>query len=338
LKLRRIFSLILFLGVISSFVFSQDKGESILRRGIEQYKNSDFSYAIYDFREITLDDDYSAYHGDAYFWIAKSFIALNQLEDAEKNLEYFLLKYPGNPNYPEGFYQKGRLLYLQREYQKSIQAFYSFIESYPDNPYIPNSYYWIGESLYQFGQVEKALTIFKHLVSSYPFSYKIEAAKYRISLINLEKRERELLKFLKWSHEESLKTLEEFQIREKTYEQALSAYQKKLAKFAEEGSSSQVEALTLEVIEKDKEIISLKNQISKLKRENSSLSKDLQALKTQSAEAAEREIAKTPEPERTEFASTVSESNLRRLLTIKNEALKLKEFYINWLEKELESK
>ncbi len=333
MKRRTLLCFFLFLCVAFS-VFSQDSGLYMLQQGIEKFRKSDFTYAIYDFREVTLDPKFSSFHGYAYFWLAKSYMALNQLDDAEKNLEYFLLRFPEHPDYAEGFYQKGRLLFLQREYEKSIQVFYTFIEKYTDNPFLPNSYYWIGESLYELGHVDKALTVFKYVISQYPRSYKVEAARYKVSLIKLENRERELLKFLKWSHEESLKTLEEFQVREKTYEQALSAYQKKLTKFAEEGTSSQIEDLTLDLIRKDKEIISLKNEITNLKRENASLTRDIKALETR--------IAAVPEEEPVESALTeptsafVSESTVKRLLAIKEEALNLKEFYLNWLENELE--
>ena len=319
---------LLFCVVFSAF--SEDTGLSILRQGIEKFRKSDFTYAIYDFREVTLDPKYSNFHGDAYFWIAKSYMALNQLDDTEKNLEYFLLRFPKHPDYAEGFYQKGRLLFLQREYEKSIQVFYTFTEKYPDNLFLSNSYYWIGESLYELGHVDKALTVFKHVISHFPRSFKVGTAQYKVSLIELENRERELLKFLKWSHEESLKTLEEFQVREKTYEQALSAYQKKLTKFAEQGTSSQIEDLTLDLIRKDKEIISLKNEIIDLKKENASLARDIQAL--ESFTPAATTIVTEKEP----MEPALTESNVKRLLAIKEEALNLKEFYIDWLENELE--
>ncbi|MDR0877922.1 MAG: hypothetical protein LBN21_07700, partial [Treponema sp.] len=48
-------------------------------------------------------------------------------------------------------------------------------------------------------------------------------------LVNQKKIEIELLALLKWSHEESLKTQEEYQKREKSYDQALIAYQKRIA-------------------------------------------------------------------------------------------------------------
>ena len=332
-RLLFISSILLF---FTFFSYGADTGEELLMRGITKFRNGDFNQAIYDFREITLDSSYKVYQGDAYFWLVKCYITLNQYDDAEKNLEFYLLQYPDNRLYEEGFYQKGRLLYLQTEYEKSIQVFYSFIETYPESPFLGNSYYWIGECLYELGHAEKALTIFTYVVNSFPTSFKVEAARYKISLINLQKRERELLTFLKWSHEESLNTIEDFQIREKTYEQALEAYQKKLSDFAEKGSSSQIEALTNEMIGKDREIITFKNQITDLKRENQTLAAEISKLRSTLIEENPALAEKIPETPLAASGSLLSESTLRNLLILKDEALQLKEYYINWLEKNLE--
>jgi polyhydroxyalkanoate synthesis regulator phasin len=71
--------------------------------------------------------------------------------------------------------------------------------------------------------------VFSLIVGQYPGSVKYEAAVYRLDLIKQKKIELELLSMLKLSHEESLRTIEEYQRRKKTYDQALNAYQKRLA-------------------------------------------------------------------------------------------------------------
>jgi TolA-binding protein len=89
--------------------------------------------------------------------------------------------------------------------------------------------YWMGECLYSMGQLEQAAGFFNQVIEAYPGSAKYEAAAYRLDLIKQKKIEVELLALLKWSHEESLRTAEEFQRKEKTYEQTLNAYQKRVA-------------------------------------------------------------------------------------------------------------
>ena len=198
-------------------------------------------------------------------------MALHSYNDAEKNFEFFMQNYPDNSYYPESIYQKGRLLFLQKKFESAIQVFYTYIELFKDTIYTANSYFWIGESLYSLGHFDDASKIFNHVLTKYPTSYKVEAAKYRISLIDLKKREDVLLDLIKMSHEEYLKTVEEFQIREKTYEQAINAYQKKYASFATLDSQEQINELNNELIMKNKKLQSFKDTITELNNRITSL-------------------------------------------------------------------
>ena len=94
---------------------------------------------------------------------------------------------------------------------------------------IPSAYYWVGECLFSVGRFEEARTLFSLVLDKYPQAIKREAAWYRISLVEQTGKEEELLKLLKMSHEESLKIIEDYQRREKTYEQAINAYQKRIS-------------------------------------------------------------------------------------------------------------
>jgi hypothetical protein len=83
-------------------------------------------------------------------------------------------------------------------------------------------------------------------VEQYPQSVKYEASSYRLALINQKKVEVELLSILKWTHEESLKTVEEYQRRERTYDQAIIAYQKKIAEMLRDSHLAELEASNAE--------------------------------------------------------------------------------------------
>lgn len=334
MKVKYIFILGLLLSISIFGAASLFAADSDLERGIGYFSASRFSEALHTFRNIIADPKKTEIHGDAYFWLAKSHMAMNNLADAEKNLEFFILNFENNPNFPEALYQKGRLLYLQKEYEKAIQVFYGFIEQYPGNPFSGNAYFWIGESLYDIGHFEKAVKVFKTVVQDYPRSYKIDAAKYRISLIELKYREQELMKFLKWSHEEALQTLEEFQIREKTYEQAIAAYQKKLSEYAETGTERKIEELTLTVQEKEAEIVKLQNTVTDLEGTVSDLRSKLD-------DAVELNARLTASLESDGGRDTVIISDkqfdkTKEMLRLKEQALELKSFYLNWLEENSE--
>jgi hypothetical protein len=62
-----------------------------------------------------------------------------------------------------------------------------------------------------------------------------------VALISQKKIEAELLSILKWTHEESLKTVEEYQRRERSYDQAIIAYQKRIADLLKGNGPSEAE-------------------------------------------------------------------------------------------------
>jgi TolA-binding protein len=101
--------------------------------------------------------------------------------------------------------------------------------------------YWLGECPLSLGQLDRAKDFFTAITEQYPDSAKYEAASYRLALINQKKVEAELLALIKWSHEESLKTIEEYQRRERAYDQALNTYQRQIAEHQRDNRLSEIE-------------------------------------------------------------------------------------------------
>ena len=282
-------------------ISAQSSGQAQMRQAVTTFGQAQYDQSLRLFRNIILDSSLGQYHGDSYFWIAKSYLALKQYEDASRNLEYFLSEYPGNANYPEALYQRGRLLFLQTQYEPAIQALEGFVSKHQDSPFTANSYYWIGEALYSLGHFDEALEIFDIVVKDFPTSFKVEAARYRVSLIELKERERELLKLLKWSHEEYLRALEDFDKRERSYEQALIAYQRTIRGY-ETGTSDATRVGLLE-----EQVTSLQQQITSYQ-------------------------AKLAETESAPATAVVEQSTTQgALLELKEQALDLKSFYLLWL-------
>ena len=220
--------IIFYLFILSASLIAADIPKE-LEEGITAYQNGRYENALRSFRSILTDSSLEEYQDDAYFWIGKTYTAHGNYEEAARHLEYFLANFPNSSVRSEGLYQKGRLLYLQGEYEPAIKILYDFVQAYPNDLYIANAYFWIGESLYSIGHLNEAEEVFRYIEDNYPASYKIEAARFRMQLIQFKHRENELVKLLKISHEEYLKAVEEFVQREKAYEQALMEYQKRLA-------------------------------------------------------------------------------------------------------------
>ncbi len=223
-------TILLIFTVATTLVFAQEtvSRDQLMRDGLEDFKSGMFNSALNSFREVTLDTNLKDYHGSAYFWITKCYLAQSNLIQAGENLDFFLENFEGHPFVEEGLYQKGRIEFLKSEFENAIGEFYTFINEYDNSAFIPNSYFWIGESLYNLGHYEEAEEIFYFVVKEFPTSYKMEAANYRLALIDLVKREDVLIDLVKLSHEEYVTSLDEFKRKERTYEQAISSYQRRI--------------------------------------------------------------------------------------------------------------
>ncbi|MFW6214895.1 MAG: tetratricopeptide repeat protein [Alkalispirochaetaceae bacterium] len=248
----------------------------LLNEGVSRFQQGAFEQGLVRFREALLNAEETSVEADAYFWIAKSAMALNRLEEAEQNLEYYLMNYPDNRYYSEANYQRGRLLFLQEDYQSAIQAFQQFLEEYRDSPFVANAYYWTGESLYELGRLDEAQRIFTTVVREFPTSFRVEAARYRLSLIELKGREEELLRLLRRSHESFLAAQEEFQRRQTGYEEALDEYQERLAAGATEGARAEISRLTSRVRELEEELTSREARVRTLEQEVTRMREQMQ--------------------------------------------------------------
>ncbi|MBT3272803.1 MAG: tetratricopeptide repeat protein, partial [Spirochaetales bacterium] len=298
--IHRLVGILCILFMLTAPLSAQESGSFLLDQGVKTFGTAQYDEALRQFRNIILDSALAEYHGDSYFWIAKAYMALGQYENASKNLEFFLGEYPDNKYHVESLYQRGRLIFLQGEYEKSIQILEDFVSAHPSSVFSANSYFWIGESLYSLGHFEEALAIFEIVVNDYPRSFKVEAAGYRISLIELKERERELLKLLKWSHEEYLRALEAFDRKERSYEQALASYQRSLREI-EAGAKT------------DADLGVLNDKITALQAE-------IERYKERLADAASQNASQEN--------STSANADL---LDLKARALDLKSYYILWL-------
>jgi tetratricopeptide (TPR) repeat protein len=299
--------------LLGALLWPQAKnGQAELQAGLAAFKQERYQQAAQSFRQVTaLGDDLPA-AADAYFWAARSYMAMGQLGEAGRVLDHFLSRYPHHPLFAEGQYQKTRLPFLAKDYEGTIRASEEFIRANPGSPFLPNAYFWAGESLYSLGRLDEAERIFAKVVTDYPQSFKVEAARYRLSLIEFKRREEQLLRLLKWSHEDFLKTVEEFRRRQAAYEQELAAYRGKPGK----GTPATPEAVKPETAKPEAAQAAQtapeeSEMLAGLKAQNAALQKRVEELEVQRAREAESKAAELADRE--------------QLLRIKEQALALKE-------------
>ena len=337
----KIISAAVILTVFTLPVFSAQEENSDLTQGITAFRGGDYSGSLSWFRDVIIDANQKDIHSDAYFWIAKSYMALRQLDNAEDNLEFFIMHYPDHKYYQEAVYQKGRLMFLQKDYENCIQENYRFLENFTGSPFTANAFFWTAESLYALGRLDEAENLYAYIIYNYPTSYKVESANYRLSMIEQKYREQSLVELLKLTHEEYLKSIEEFQIREKTYENALDSYQKKLS-LIDSGDSGEDagRTLSLELLDLQSTIRNKDNEIMALKRKISEIEYRLDNAETRIADTKAKVIEVNPEDasaqdkpeaeEKTESEYLNTEEKLE-LLEIKSRALEIKSYYLQYL-------
>ena len=211
-----------------------------LQRCIQFYGEGKWQEAVIELRRVQGTAPDREQEAEALYWISLAELSAGAYEASLTDMETLERIAGTGGRSGELPYHKGRVLYYLGRYDESIVL----LKAYADGVGEGNdsrksaSLYWIGECLFSLGQLDRAGEVFTLITEEYPRSVKFEAAKYRLALIKQKKIEAELLALLKLSHEESLKTTEEYKRRERTYDLALVAYQKRIAELARDGRPS----------------------------------------------------------------------------------------------------
>jgi tetratricopeptide (TPR) repeat protein len=177
---------------------------------------------------------------EALYWVVLAEIAAADYGSALQDMDALEKAVPGNSRSADIVYHRARAYYYLGYYDEAIVLFKQYADQAGPGGESRKAaaLYWIGECLYSMGQFDRAGDIFGLIVREYPGSVNYEAASYRLDLIKQKKIEVELLDLLKWSHEESLRTVEDYQRREKTYAQALNAYQKRFGEILKDSGQA----------------------------------------------------------------------------------------------------
>jgi TolA-binding protein len=242
-----VFSLSLFFILAAGYGFAQNSGYSPgnrafpappasqvsarLQGGIKLYGEGKWREAVIELRRAQAEALSPEERAEALYWIGLAELSAGEYEAALRDMDELNRAAPSSPRRAELPYHKGRAYYYLGRYDEAVVLLKDYADRVGEGEDSRKSaaLYWIGECLYALGQLDRARDIFILITEQYPQSAKFEASSYRIDLINQKKIEMELLALLKWSHEESLRTMEEYQRRERSYDQALIAYQKRIA-------------------------------------------------------------------------------------------------------------
>jgi tetratricopeptide (TPR) repeat protein len=205
MKTRWLIPLLLLLGIS---VWAQSSGAvnplDDINAGNRYLAAQDYQRAVSSFQRVLLDSTAQAFHGKAILGLGKVFLATGNLSEASSFLDNYVENYLDDSEYEDGLYQQARLYIFKGEYENALIALNGFLNSYPQTRYASNALFWAGESAFRLGYLDEATTLFNRVIQGYPRSTKIEAIQYRLSLIDLQRREEDLIKLLRWSHEENM--------------------------------------------------------------------------------------------------------------------------------------
>ena len=257
-----------------------------LAEGIDHFQAGRYDQAMAAFRSIALAAADDPQKPAASFWLAKTDLAAGRLDEAGRGLELYLARWPKGADRQEAVYLQGRVLHQQEEFEAAIRVFQAFLAEFPASPFAANAWFWSAESLYGLGRLEEASVLYQKIIREYPTSAKVEAAQYKASLIGLKQRELELSRLLKWSHEEFLRTIEEYQRRQDSSDQVIATLQKRLAAGGQSTDvTPTVPAAAADTAASERALAELRAELERKTADNSALTAKVSDLERQLADA-----------------------------------------------------
>lgn len=193
----------LLLLIVCFFTFQVWSIDTYLSKGLDGYSKGAFSQSIIYFQKSL--DATGGKNEEAQYWLTLALTSSKNYSQALIEAKRFLAVYPDSLKTPDILYQSGRLEVANGNYETAISTLYDFIEKYPKDKAVASAYFWIAESLYNTSRFDEARTIFSVIILDYPESAKVEAAKYKLALIDQAATQAELLRLLKLSNEETLR-------------------------------------------------------------------------------------------------------------------------------------
>ncbi|MDR0707339.1 MAG: tetratricopeptide repeat protein [Treponema sp.] len=207
---------------------------SAFQQGIALYGQGKWIDAAVKFREAQEAAATGDERAEAVYWLCFAQEAGGDFESAIKSLDVLEQTNGGANRKAEIPHLKGWAFYSLGRYDEAIVLLKGYADRMPADSagaiaQKSAALYWTGERLFALGQLDAAQDTFFMIARQYPQSVKYEASVYRTALIYQKKVERELLELLRRSHGETLKTIEEYQRRERSYAQTFIVYQKRIA-------------------------------------------------------------------------------------------------------------
>ncbi|MDR0442046.1 MAG: hypothetical protein LBH44_01405 [Treponema sp.] len=235
---------------LTGFSFAQENRHvsynARFQNGNRLYQEARWQDAAAEFRSAQEIAENPHDTSEALYWVIMAELAAADYGSALRDMNTLERITAGTGRGFDIVYHRARAYYYLGYYEESIVQFKRYcdgikVTDHESSDRKAAAFFWMGECLYSMGQLEDAEKFYTWVIVQYPFSPKIEISSFRMDLIKQKKIEAELLTLLKWSHEESLKTSEDYQRKIKTYENTLNAYQKRVIELSQDSRLSDLE-------------------------------------------------------------------------------------------------
>ena len=190
--------------------FDQDEGTSLIN-GYQAFSASDWNSAAFFLRKAVMDPSNDT--PESWYMIIMSQVYMQDWENAIRDADVFLMKFPDSSLRPNIQYQKGKALYCSGDTEAAVNVLADFCHQNPDSQLYPSALFWIAESFFGDYDFDTAGPLYGKIVESFPDSEKIPEAKARLHLIAQRDREEKLLYLLKVTGEEYLNSKEDYERR-----------------------------------------------------------------------------------------------------------------------------
>jgi TolA-binding protein len=155
---------------------------------VEVFKKGRYSDAIQEFERLLYRMKTKKYQDACYYYIGSSHYYLKNYKKAKSNFEIVVKRHISGRYHGSSLYLLGRCELLMENYAGSIRLFDEYVRKYPRESYADNSLYWKGEAFLSLNEAEKAKAVFNQLLKRYPYGNKADAARFKLRLMELEKR------------------------------------------------------------------------------------------------------------------------------------------------------
>ncbi|KPJ89388.1 MAG: hypothetical protein AMS17_02160 [Spirochaetes bacterium DG_61] len=155
----------------------------------ELFQRDRYEEALIEFRRLLTDMGSKQYAAACYYYIGSALFQMKGYIEAEKNMKIVIERFSESPYSSPALYLLGRLSFLQGRLQESIGIFDRYVKNYPTREYADNSLYWKAEALLGLGERSDAKDVLQELLERYPKGNKVEAARFKLRLLELQEQQ-----------------------------------------------------------------------------------------------------------------------------------------------------